>query len=160
MAPATSWLTRAWVDAGVDMDKLEARRALYVVQCFRWLAEYIEALGPVLQSDGVAVVLRLLQHWQARPTWLPDLVAYTSALLAHRRYTSCSRHRRSAEVGNTLAWSCDEACKPASLMQDCHLPARALSLAVPPHFSQAGNALHLGALCAAARSACRAITGV
>ena len=42
-------------------------------------------LGPVLQSDGVAVVLQLLRQWQDTPTWLPDLLGYIAALLAHRR---------------------------------------------------------------------------
>ena len=82
---AAWWVTQIWVDAGVDMDELAARRARHVVQCFRWLAEYLEVLGPVLQSDGVAVVLQLLRQWQDTPTWLPDLLGYVAALLAHRR---------------------------------------------------------------------------
>jgi len=73
-----------WI-AGVDMNELAVRRARYVVQCLRFLAEYLEVLGPVLQSDGVAVVLHLLQEWQDRPSWLPDILGLISSLLAHRR---------------------------------------------------------------------------
>ena len=67
------------------MVELGARRARYVVQCLRFLAEYLEVLGPVLQADGVAAVLRLLQRWGERRTWLPDILGLISSLLAHRR---------------------------------------------------------------------------
>ena len=67
------------------MEELGARRVRYVVQCLRFLAEYLEVLGPVLQADGVAVVLHLLQQWRKRPTWLPDILGLISSLLAHRR---------------------------------------------------------------------------
>lgn len=56
-----------------------------MVQCLRFLAEYLEVLGPVLAADGVRVVLKLLSQWRGRPTWLPDILGLISSLLAHRR---------------------------------------------------------------------------
>ena len=78
--------------AGVDMEELAARRMRYSVQALRFLAEYLEVLGPVLQAQGVAVVLALLQRWRARPAWLPDILGLIASLLAHRRcaHTCCA----------------------------------------------------------------------
>ncbi len=73
------------------MGELGARRARYVVQCLRFLAEYLEVLGPVLQANGVAAVLQLLQQWRTRRTWLPDILGLLSSLLAHRRWAPCRK---------------------------------------------------------------------
>eukprot|EP00899_Mesostigma_viride_P002695 jgi/Mesvir1/12426/Mv00591-RA.2 len=70
---------------------------LYLIQCLGSMGEYMEALGPVLQENGLEVVLCLLRRPAASafsPSSLDDMVLLshtlrlTCALLAHRKFAT------------------------------------------------------------------------
>jgi hypothetical protein len=69
-----------------EAQRLRRLRLRYSMRCLEQLGEYMDALGPVLQEQGVEVCLEVLRRWAGEPRLVGDALGYTAALMAHRKF--------------------------------------------------------------------------
>eukprot|EP00803_Ostreobium_quekettii_P004630 evm.model.scf_672.6 EVM.evm.TU.scf_672.6 scf_672:23684-28573(+) len=66
--------------------QLRQVKRLFCIQCLAGLGEYVECLGPLLQEQGVDVVVGLIRRHMHNDRLLMEVLHLANALLAHRKF--------------------------------------------------------------------------